>query len=164
VVGALIDKMRNPSPVYAPTQREWTPPHDYEFIAKHMSEAELGPWLQKCRDWFAAHPNPAAPRPKPVVSGVDYPLIVAMYKVAPRTEGGAVKPPIATRVKVYRAAGCSEAYITKAVARDAHLKATTDARQKALDAIFSRWPAASKASKTKTKAKPKVIKAVKKKL
>jgi len=161
VVGAIIDRMRNPHVECTPVHREWTPSYDYEFIAEHMSEAERGPWLQKCRDWFAAHPKPAT-APPPAASSVDYQRIAAMYQVPPRTEGGAIKPPIATRVKVYRAAGCSEAFISKAIARDAHLEATSDARQEALDAIFAKWPAASKAAKAKPK--PKVIKAVKKKM
>jgi hypothetical protein len=38
---------------------------------------------------------------------------------------------------------------------------TSDERQKALDLIFAKWPAANK---TDPKAKPKVIKAVKKRL
>lgn len=161
VVGAIIDKMRNPHAECMPEQREWTPSYDYEFIAERMSEAERGPWLQKCRDWFAAHPKPAkAPPPPPSI--VDHQRIVAMYKVAPRTEGGATRPPIATRVKVYRAARCPEEYIARVIARDARLEATSDERQEALDLIFAKWPAASKT--TKPKAKPKIIKAVKKKM
>jgi len=65
---------------------------------------------------------------------------------------------------VYREAGVSDAYIAKAIARDARLEATSDERQKALDLIFAKWPSASKTVKPKAKAKPKVIKAVKKKL
>jgi hypothetical protein len=156
VVGELIDKMRNPSPACAPKRREWTPPHDYEFIAKHMSEAEREPWLQRCRAWIAAHPTPGAPAPQ-VAPSIDYQRIAAMYV-------GGVAPPIATRVKVYRAAGCSDEFILKATARAAHLEATSDARQEALDLIFAKWPAASKAAKTKAKPSTKVIKAVKKKL
>jgi hypothetical protein len=156
VVGELIDKMRNPQEVSRPKRREWTPSYDYEFIAQHMSEAERGPWLQKCRDWFAAHPKPEPP-PACAASTVDNQLIAAMYR-------DGVKPPIAARVKVYRAAGCSEEFITKTVARQAHFDATSDARQEALDAIFAKWPAASKTAKTKAKPATKVIKAVKKKL
>lgn len=164
VAGALIDKLRNPHPVHQPKVAQWVPSREYEYLAAHMSEAERGPWLEKCRDWFAAHAKPPPPHARAPAPAIDYQRIAAMYSVAPRTAGGAVKPPIAERVKVYRAAGCAEAFIAKAVARDAHLEATADERQEALDAIFAKWPAASKAAKVKAKAKPKVIKAVKKKL
>ena len=163
VAGAIIDKMRNPNPVCPPVQREWTPPQEFEFGAKYMSAEQRGPWLQKCRAWFEAQPKQAAPRPT-VESTVDHQLIAAMYTAGHRVAGGPTIPPIATRVKVYRAAGCSEELLAKAKARAARLEATCDERQKALDLIFAKWPAASKAAKTKVKAKPKVIKAVKKKL
>jgi hypothetical protein len=156
VVGTLIDKMRAPPPVHQSKDHLWTPSYDYEFIAERMSEAERGPWIQKCRDWYAAQPKPVAREINATVSTIDHERIVAMYR-------GEV-PPIATRVKVYRAAGCSEEFIRKAQARAAHLEATSDERQKALDAIFAKWPAASKTVKPKGKPATKVIKAVKKKL
>ena len=159
VVGELIDKMRNPHSACVLKQYEWTPPREYEFIAERMSEAERGPWLQKCRAWFDARPKPIVPPPPPA-STIDHQLIAAMYDMGRRV----TRPPIAKRVKVYREAGVSDAYIAKAIARDARLEATSDERQKALDLIFAKWPSASKTVKPKAKAKPKVIKAVKKKL
>ena len=158
VAGAIIVKLRNPPPVTAPKLRPWTPPTEFEFIAAHMTEAERGPWLKRCREWFEAHPPAPAPPPPQVARDVDHQLIASMYAGC-RNDGA---PPISQRVKVYRAAGCSEEFILKAVARQKHLDSTADERQDALDLIFAKWPAASKASKTKAKAK--VIKAVKKKM
>jgi hypothetical protein len=61
-----------------------------------------------------------------------------------------------------RKAGYNENVIAKAVARDAYMKATADERQKALDAIFARWPSINKPTPKPRTAKP--IKAVKKKM
>jgi hypothetical protein len=61
---------------------------------------------------------------------------------------------------VYRAAGKPEAYIERAIARHKHLEATSDERQKVIDALDGKWPSANKTPK----AAPKVIKAVKKKM
>lgn len=158
VAGSIIDKLRSPPPVATPKRRPWTPPTEFEFIAARMSEAEREPWLKRCREWFEAHPPALALAPPQVARDVDHQLIASMY-AACQNDG---VPPISQRVKVYRAAGCSEEFILKAVARQKHLDSTSDARQEALDLIFAKWPAASKA--TKTKAKPKVIKAVKKKM
>ena len=128
-----------------------------------MTEAERTPWLERCRAWFEAHPPPPPKPPAPERAPVDHELITAMYSKWARVEDGPKCPPIAERVKVYRAAGVSEDLIAKAIARDARLDETSEARQAALDAIFAKWPAASKPT-PKTKTKPKVIKAVKKKL
>lgn len=159
-VGEIINKMRNPT-VRETRRREWTPPVDYEFIARHMTEAERGPWLAKCSAWFEAHPPPPPP-PVPERPSVNHELIAALYAKWTRVEDGPRCPPIAERIEVYRAAGVSEELIAKAIARDAWLEETSEARQAALDAIFAKWPAASKPT-PKTKPKPKVIKAVKKK-
>lgn len=161
-VGELLDKMRSPN-IRTPRRQAWTPPVDYEFIGAHMTEAERVPWLQKCRDWFAAHPPRAARPPAAERPPVDHELICAMYAKWAKTADGPTRPPISERVKVYRAAGVSESMIAKAVARDTWLKETCDERTAALALVFAKWPAASKPT-PKAKVKAKVIKAVKKKL
>jgi hypothetical protein len=61
-----------------------------------------------------------------------------------------------------RKAGYTENVISKAIARDALMKATVDERQEALDAIFARWPSINKPTPKPRASKP--IKAVKKKM
>lgn len=155
-VGEIVDKMRNPT-ARAPRPRTWTPPQDYEFIAVHMAPREREAWLKTCREWFEARPKADVAPSVRTAGPIDHELIAAMY--SRRQE----LPTLKERVKVYRAAGCSEEFVTKVIARDARLKETYEERTRTLDEIFAKWPAASKTA-GKAKPKPKVIKAVKKKL
>ena len=155
-VGEIMDLIyKGADCVRRPEKTAWTPPMDYEFVAGHMPEADRAAYLAKCREWLEAHPKPVAAQiAAPTGPGPDRQLIQALFKKYP----GAV-PPFEERIKVYTAAGHSEAYITKAIARHQKLVETTAERQKALDEIFGKWPSASK---TAPKPKAKVIKAVKK--
>ena len=155
-VGKIIDDMRLGSDsVHRPAASIWVPPIDYEFIAKHMPECEGAEYTSRCEEWFRSHPPAIIAKPREVVN-YDTELIAKLFtKYCPHT------PPIDARVEFYRAAGYSEAYIAKAKVRAKMLVDTSDDRQKALDLIFAKWPAANK---TDPKAKPKVIKAVKKRL
>jgi hypothetical protein len=155
VVGQLVDKMRlGNASVKTPIRKPWTPPTEYEFIAERMPEGEREAYLARCREWFAAQPPRVQMVRRDQDTGVDHAVIAAMY-----TKCGGT-PPIAERVKVYAAAGCSQAYIAKAIARDKHWKDTKAARDAAFDLIFAKWPSASKP----TPKPKKVIKAVKKRM
>jgi hypothetical protein len=70
------------------------------------------------------------------------------------------RPPLAERIKVYRAAGHTEDYIEKVKAREKRWKDTKAERDAAFDLIFAKWPSASKP----TPKPKKVIKAVKKRM
>jgi hypothetical protein len=130
---------------------------DYEFVAKHMPEGSQEAYVAKCREWFDAHPKRVVVARAPATSGPepDRQLFQALLRKYP----GAV-PPFEERIKVYKAAGYPEAYISKVIERHKKLVDTTAERQKALDDIFGKWPSASKPT-PKPKAKG-VIKAVKK--
>ena len=157
-VGEIVDLLyKGPDLVRRPEKTVWTPPMDYEFVAKHMPEASREEYLAKCREWLEAHPLPAPIRDPPpsTVPEPDRQLIQDLFK----KYSGAV-PPFEERIKVYKAAGYPEQYINKVIARRQKFEDTTEARQKALDDIFGKWPSASKAT-PKPKAKG-VIKAVKK--
>jgi hypothetical protein len=152
-VGEIVDAMRRGEAyITRPTPKPWTPPNDYEFIAKYMDKTERNAYIAKCKAWFDANPLPVhqtrAPPP-----AIDQELIHALFAKYP----GAV-PPFEDRIKVYRAAGHSEEYIAKVIARHEKLEETADERQKIIDRIFPNVP--------KKTAKPptKVIKAVKKKM
>jgi len=156
-VGEIVDLMyRGSDCVRRPEKTPWTPPMDYEFVARHMAEADRDAYLARCLEWFEAHPKPdvvqvavASTGPEP-----DRELVQALFKKYP----GKV-PPFEERIKVYKAAGYPEAYITKAIERHQKLVDTADERQKKLEEIFGKWPSANK---TVPKPKGKVIKAVKK--
>lgn len=153
-VGEIIDKMRMGSDtVLRPPARPWTPPSDYEFIARQLPCDEREAYIKRCEAWFEEHPRaqPTTLRERPVI---DTELVAKVFaKYSPHA------PPIDVRVAAWRAAGYAEACIAKAVARVRILEETSDERQKALDLIFAKWPAANK---TEPKPKGKVIKAVKK--
>ena len=154
VTGQIIDKLRQGVCPMGQKGKEWTPPINPEFLAKHMDNPEA--FLQRCTDWHAQHapPEPPAREPTPVL---DLEPVVALFK---KWEGKV--PPIEEREKAWRLAGYSEAKIQKALAWHAKMEETADARQEALDLIFAKFPSANKPTpKPKTK---KVIKVVKKKM
>jgi len=154
-VGEIVDLMRRGEAcIERPAKTPWTPPSDYEFIAKYMPDEQSRiNFISKCEQWFADNPprQIIVPVEKPVI---DIELILALYKKYP----GAV-PPFEERMKVCRAAGYSEEYIAKKTERHRQLVEKADERQKAIDAVFGKWPTANKAV---PKPKPKVILAVKK--
>ena len=120
-----------------------------------MPEGERADYTSRCEEWFRSHPPTVIAKPREPIN-YDTELIARLFtKYCPHT------PPIDARVEFYRAAGYSEVYIEKAKTRAKMLVDTSDDRQKALDLIFARWPAANKID---PKVKNKVIKAVKKRL
>jgi hypothetical protein len=154
VTGQIIDKLRQGVCPQTPKVKEWTPPVNPEFLAKHMDNPEA--FLKRCADWHAQHAQLEPPTRESAPS-LNLEPVLALYK-----KWGANVPPIAEREKAWRLAGYSEAKIQKALAWHNKMVATADARQEALDLIFAKFPSANKPTpKTKTK---KVIKVVKKKM
>lgn len=154
LAGAIVDKMRlGDDHVKRPVRKEWTPPLDWELVVRHMAEGERQAYTARCLAWFEAHPPPVRAPPQ-IKSEIDHQLIAAMYAK------WNTRPPLEERLKVFRAAGHTEAYIEKVRARDAHWHATKAERDAAFELIFAKWPSASKpVPKSK-----KVIKAVKKRV
>ena len=154
-VGEIVDIMRRGEAcIQRPTKTPWTPPSDYEFIAKYLPDEQSRiNFISKCETWIADNPprRIAAPAEKPVI---DTELILALYKKYP----GAV-PPFEERMKVCRAAGYSDEYIAKKTERHRKFTELADERQKTIDSVFGKWPTANKAT---PKPKGKVIKAVQK--
>jgi hypothetical protein len=153
-VGEIVDLMyKGFDCVRRPDKTPWTPPMDYEFVAKHLPEEIQDAYLAKCEMWIADNPprRVLVPAEKPVI---DTELILALYKKYP----GAV-PPFEERMKVCRVAGYSEEYIAKKTERHRKFTELAEERQKSIDNIFGKWPSANKAT---PKPKSKVIKAVKK--
>ena len=154
-VGEIVDLMRRGEAcIQRPYKSPWTPPSDYEFIAKYLPDEQSRiNFISKCESWIADNPPPVlfvAP-PKP---NIDTDLVLALYK---KYEGKV--PPFEERMKVCRAAGYSEEYIAKKTERQRKFTEMAAERQKAIDAVFGKWPTANK---TAPKPKAKVIKAVKK--
>jgi hypothetical protein len=94
------------------------------------------------------------------VPAAEVPVIDKAPIIALMAKHGLHRPPISECEVAWRAAGYSEAKISKGLAHLRWLEATVDERQKVLDTIFSKW---NLTAKTVTKPK-KVIKAVKKRL
>jgi hypothetical protein len=155
VLGSIVDRMHaGDDAVRFASRPQWTPSCEYEFIAKQLPVGEQAAYIARCEAWFAENPTRAA-APRPEALAVDYESVARVFaKRAPQL------PPLEERLAVYRKAGYSEEYIERAKARAAMMEATSDARQKALDLIFAKWPAASKPAPKKGK----VIKAVKKRM
>ena len=154
-VGEIVDLMRRGEAcIQRPYKSPWTPPSDYEFIAKYLPDEQSRlNFISKCESWIADNPPPvpfvASPKPK-----IDNDLVIALFK---KYEGKV--PPFEERMKVCRAAGYSEEYIAKNTERQRKFIEEAAERQKAIDAVFGKWPTANKAT---PKPKAKVIKAVKK--
>lgn len=153
-VGEIIDKMRMGSgAVHGPAARAWAPPSDYEFVARQLPMNQREAYLARCEAWFVENPR------EPTASPVAKPLINTELVAKIFAKHYPHVPPIDVRAAAYRAAGYSETYIAKSIARAKMLEETSEERQKALDLVFAKWPAANK---TDPKPKGKVIKAVKK--
>jgi hypothetical protein len=154
-VGEIATAMhRGSDSVRSPAPSKWRPSYDYEFLARHQADPEA--YLARCEAWFAEN-KPLVPATPNLARAVDFTPVADLFA---KYEGHL--PPIDERVEAMRKAGYSENVITKAVARDAFMKATVDERQKALDLIFARWPSINKPTPKSRAAKP--IKAVKKKM
>jgi hypothetical protein len=153
-VGEIVDAMRRGADcIQRPAPTLWTPPSDYKYAASYMPAETREQFIARCEAWFEANPPRAAVEPvaKPVV---DSTIIQNLF----RKHSGCV-PPLDERLRAYKAAGYPDAYLIKVMDRHAKMEETSDERQKALDAIFAKWPSASKPV---PKPKGKVIKAVKK--
>ena len=154
-VGEIVDLMRRGEAcIQRPYKSPWTPPSDYEFIARYLPDEQSRlNFISKCEAWIADNPSPvpftAPPKPK-----IDTDLILALFK---KYEGKV--PPFEERMKVCQAAGYSEEYIARAKLRQKKFEETFADRQNVLDGIFNKWPSASKPT---PKPRGKVIKAVKK--
>ena len=152
-VGEIVTAMHRGDNATRPDRQPWKPSYDYEFIAKFMPVEERAAYIAASKAWIDENPFPT-PSDRVKVE-YDRELVQALFAKYP----GKV-PPFQERIKVYRVAGHSEAYIQRAIARHERLEAMADERQKVLDGLFGKWPSASKPTKTA----PKVIKAVKKKI
>ena len=149
----------NPTVPPKPPGRQWTPPVDFEFIAKHMSDPE--PYLKRCNEWFEAHSQTATRVHKEQVI-INPEPVLAIFEKYSREEDGPTVPPVVELEAAWRAAGYSEERIAKAVAHREKIDSTGPERQLVIDAIFAKFPSAYKPG---PKLKPKkVIKVVKKKM
>lgn len=155
VVGSIADKMHaGTDTIRHVVGPKWTPPSEYEFIAERLPVEERAAYVSRCEAWFAENP-PRVAAAKPELRVVDAEAVAKVFsKHHPQL------PPLEERLAVYRKVGYPEEYISRAKARAALMEATSDERQKALDLIFAKWPAASKPAPKKGK----VIKAVKKRM
>lgn len=153
-VADMVRKMHNPDTVRT-VKRQWTPPVNFEFIARHMTPEEGQAYISRCEEWY--HQNPPPPR-KVVEEGPPInhqPILAVLAKHLPN------RPPVNAFVKAMREAGHTEARIQKTIDFYRRMEETYEERTAALEIIFAKWPAASKPT---PKPKAKVIKAVKKKM
>jgi len=143
----------------------WTPPLDYESYARKKN---LGPdFLKKCADWHAEHARDAIDvEARPVID--PEPVVKMFRKYAKKGKPfddcsvpQPTRPPLDRMAVAWECAGYSQADIELATARLQFAESQMDTRQQALDAVFARYPSASKPAPKKSK---KVIKAVKKKM
>ena len=142
VLGAIVDSMRRGSGSQTPRETRWSPPIDYEFVAKHMPDEQA--YLKKCRDWCEANPPPP-PVPKVEKTKLNTELWLALQK---KYEGKAL--PMAERVKVALASGFSAKQIANKIERMKKWREEAEAASGLL------------VEKQALKLKGKVIKAVKK--
>jgi hypothetical protein len=136
-----------------PKQKEWTPPCDYEFIAKHMDHPEE--FVKRCEDWYLEHPRSEAGKPDaPALDPAPFIALFAKYKDR--------RPPCEEMCAAMLASGHTELRVSKYRQWCQNMEDTADERQAVLDLIFAKFPSANKPTpKVKTK---KVIKVVKKKM
>lgn len=155
VVGSIADKMHaGTDTIRHVVGPKWTPPSEYEFIAERLPVEERTAYIARCEAWFAENP-PRVAAARPEVRALDYEAVAKVF-----AKHRLQLPPLEERLAVYRKVGYPEEYLERAKSRAARAEETSEERQKALDLIFAKWPAASKAAPKKGK----VIKAVKKRM
>lgn len=153
-VGEILDNMRTglyakelPPPI-------WKPSIDYKFIATAMPSVQADEYINLSEEWFKTNTKNFERAPKVRVDINPEPILTVFEKSWPHC------PSAEDHVEAAKRAGYS-AYKVEKLARWYKWRSETeDSRQEALDAIFAKWPAASKPT-PKTR---KVIKAVKKKI
>lgn len=163
-----MDAMRRGNDcVSRPPKQPWTPPRDYEWYAEQViPAAERAAFIQRCKDWHEA--NPPKRRDPPPELVLDHEPVLKLFakyaKKGPPFDGCTAPqptvPPLAKLKVAWELAGYPPERIAKAEAHIRHLEETSEERQKVLDAIFAKYPSASKP----TPKPKKVIKAVKKKM
>lgn len=153
VVGQILDKMRQGCNPTRPKQKEWAPPINHEFVAKHMEQPEA--FLKRCEDWYLEHPRPDAAKP-------DAPTLDPAPLAELFTKYQDCRPPCDEMCAAMIAAGHTELRVAKYRQWCQNMEDTADERQAVLDLIFAKFPSANKPT-PKVKAK-KVIKVVKKKM
>jgi hypothetical protein len=153
-VGEILDKMRtglDPKELPPPI---WKPSIDYKFIAATMPPAEAEAYITRSEEWFAIHTKNCDHQAKVQLDINREPVLAVFKKYWPHC------PPVDEHMEALKEAGYPDSKIEKVARWHKWRVDTDDSRQEALDAIFSKWPAASKPT---PKAR-KVIKAVKKKI
>lgn len=151
--GAIIEKMKTCTECRRPS-REWVPSVDYHFIASHMDAESAKAYIERSEAWFQLHKTPEIP-PQAPPPDINYaPLVAVLEKHKGR------RPPMDEYLVALEKAGYSVATRDSCRALYEMLDATSEERQRTLDTIFAKWPAANKA----TPKPKKVIKVVKKKI
>lgn len=154
--GRAGDVIRDLRALHVPAApvRVWTPPTEYKYIAKYMPDDEGKAYIERCEAWFearAAAQAPAATRPRPPALNLE-PLLDVLAKHR------ASRPPLKEMCRALRECGYTEERVQQHIAWHNKMEATSDERQEVLDAIFVKYPSASKSAPKKKK----IIKAVKK--
>jgi hypothetical protein len=136
-------------------RKEWTPPTEYKYIAKFMSDEEAEYFTARCESWFEAHPPVVAEKPE--VTVLDHTPLMELHEKYP----GKV-PPVRETLAAMSAAGYSQERLVKTQRWHQKMFQTSAERQKQLDAIFAKYPSANKNARA---SRPKkIIRAVKKKI
>lgn len=138
-----------------PVRQEWTPPCEYLFIAKFMTDEEAGYFTTRCESWFEAHPPVVAAKAE--VKVLDHTPLMELHEKYP----GKV-PPVCETLAAMSAGGYSQERQVKYNKWQLKMQQTSAERQKQLDAIFAKYPSANKNARA---SRPKkIIRAVKKKI
>ena len=119
-----------------------------------MPPAEAEAYITRSEEWFAIHTKNCDHQAKVQLDINREPVLAVFKKYWPHC------PPVDEHMEALKEAGYPDYKIEKLARWHKWRVDTDDSRQEALDAIFSKWPAASKPT---PKAR-KVIKAVKKKI
>lgn len=146
--GIVAELARQSDPL-PPPPKMWRPPLDVE--AYFDMRRKRGEDTSEYERLAAEFPWPERAPPKAKGSNLDLAPLEELF------DGADEMPELPEYYRALRKCGYSEEKLAAIEAHFAHLEATSDQRQKALDLIFARWPSAGKPVK-------KVIKAVKKKM
>jgi hypothetical protein len=157
VVGRLVDLIRLPCPQFK--ERPWTPPLEYKLVASHMDKESCARYIKRCEDWFANHPITTNTKKPPQVSNINPEPVVKLFA---RYKGKL--PPINEYLAVLKMAGYTDDKIAKVAAWWQKMEDTSEERQASLEALFAKYPGASKPIPKVKTARSKMIKVVKKKM
>lgn len=136
-----------------PSKTTWTPPQDYEFVAKHMPDEEAVLFLARVAEFYERHPKLAIP-PK---AAMPYTLIQEpLYEL--KRKYPMTTPPLSECVVAWHRAGYPSSLVAKWVESRQKRENLGDELDAYVEKMFAKYPGINKPAPKKKAAIKAVVK------